>query len=96
MGNHMEDKVALHSLLEKQGNIFSRRLIKVMRISECTEAPQQLLQNLAATYQNRIELRLKSMSARHEAILMVVLGIIIGTLVIAMYLPIFKLGSAVG
>lgn len=96
LGNNMGGDKPLHSLLEGQGNIFSSRLIKVMRISDRADVPQQLLQNLATSYQKRVVLRLKTMSALHEVFLMVILGILIGSLVIAMYLPIFQMGSVVG
>ncbi len=96
IGNNIGDDSPLHSLLEKQGNLFSSRLARVVRMSERADIPQQLLQNLATSYQGRIELRLKTMSALHEVFIMVILGMIVGTLVIAMYLPIFKMGSAIG
>ena len=51
--------------------------------------------SVADTYDDEVETTLSSLTSLMEPLLMVFLGLIIGSIVVAMYLPIFKLGTVV-
>ncbi|MHB1480106.1 MAG: type II secretion system F family protein, partial [Acidithiobacillus ferrooxidans] len=50
---------------------------------------------VADFYENEVEEAVSRLSTLMEPMIMVVLGIIVGTLVVAMYMPIFKMGAVV-
>jgi type IV pilus assembly protein PilC len=54
-----------------------------------------MLSKVAEFYEDEVDAAVASLSSLMEPIIMVILGGLIGGLVIAMYLPIFKLGSVV-
>ena len=54
-----------------------------------------MLISVADTYDDEVEVTLETLTSLMEPFLIVFMGIIIGTIVIAMYLPIFQLGSVV-
>ena len=54
-----------------------------------------MLSKVADFYEEEVDNAVKSLSSLMEPIIMAVLGVIIGGLVIAMYLPIFKMGQVV-
>jgi type IV pilus assembly protein PilC len=67
----------------------------MVAIGEESGALDQMLSKVAEFYEDEVDVAVASLSSLMEPIIMVVLGGLIGGLVIAMYLPIFKLGSVV-
>jgi type IV pilus assembly protein PilC len=65
-------------------------------IGEQSGALEEMLSKVADFYDREVDDMVESLSSLLEPIIMVILGVLIGTLVVAMYLPIFKLGSVVG
>ena len=55
-----------------------------------------MLGNVADIYEENVDTAVDGMSALMEPLIMAVLGVLIGGLVIAMYLPIFSMGQVVG
>jgi type IV pilus assembly protein PilC len=55
-----------------------------------------MLAKIADFYEEEVDSAVASMKQLIEPLMILVLGVIIGALVIAMYLPIFKMGSIVG
>ena len=51
---------------------------------------------VAVYYENEVDNAVEGLTSLMEPIIMVILGLLIGGLVIAMYLPIFQLGSVIG
>jgi type IV pilus assembly protein PilC len=68
---------------------------QMVAIGEESGALDQMLSKVAEFYEDEVDLAVASLSSLMEPIIMVILGGLIGGLVIAMYLPIFKLGSVV-
>jgi type IV pilus assembly protein PilC len=64
-------------------------------IGEETGALDAMLGKVADFYEQEVDDAVEALSSLMEPIIMVVLGTLIGGMVIAMYLPIFKLGGAV-
>jgi type IV pilus assembly protein PilC len=79
------------SMLES--HIFPSMVVQMIAIGEETGSLDSMLVKVANIYEEEVDLAVDSMSTLLEPLIMVFLGTIVGGLVIAMYLPIFKLGS---
>jgi type IV pilus assembly protein PilC len=56
----------------------------------------EMLESVANTYDDEVESMLATLTSLMEPFLMVFLGVVIGGIVVAMFLPIFQMGSVVG
>jgi len=65
-------------------------------IGEESGALDSMLSKVADFYEAEVDDAVEALSSLMEPIIMVVLGVLIGGLVVALYLPIFKLGQVVG
>jgi type IV pilus assembly protein PilC len=70
-------------------------VIQMVSIGEETGALDSMLSKVADFFEAEVDDAVDALSSLMEPIIMVVLGTLIGGMVIAMYLPIFKLGAAV-
>ncbi len=75
--------------------IFPSMVTQMVAIGEESGALDQMLRKVAEFYEEEVDTAVASLSSLMEPIIMVILGGLIGGLVVAMYLPIFKLGSVV-
>ena len=76
--------------------IFPPMVIQMISVGEATGALDSMLSKIANFYDDEIDVAVDSMTALLEPIMMVFLGGVVGGMIIAMYLPIFKLASVVG
>ena len=76
-------------------HIFPPMVTQMVAIGEESGALDQMLHKVAEIYEDEVDVAVASLSSLMEPIIMVILGGLIGGLVVAMYLPIFKLGSVV-
>lgn len=76
-------------------NVFPNMVTQMVSIGEESGALDGMLGKVADFYEEEVDEAVKSLSSLMEPMIMVILGVLIGGLVIAMYLPIFKLGSVV-
>ena len=76
-------------------NVFPSMVAQMVAIGEESGALDQMLRKVAESYEEEVDAAVASLSSLMEPVIMVILGLLIGGLVIAMYLPIFKLGSVV-
>ena len=76
-------------------NVFPSMVIQMVQIGEETGALDSMLSKVADFYEAEVDDAVDALSSLMEPIIMVVLGTLIGGMVVAMYLPIFKLGGAV-
>ncbi|UAN35747.1 protein transport protein HofC [Enterobacter asburiae] len=74
--------------------IFTPLCIQLLRTGEMSGALDIMLANLARHHTEQTFQRADNLAALLEPVLLIVTGVIIGTLVVAMYLPIFHLGDA--
>jgi type IV pilus assembly protein PilC len=79
----------------QNANVFPSMVIQMCSIGEETGALDAMLSKVADFYEQEVDDAVEALSSLMEPIIMVVLGTLIGGMVIAMYLPIFKLGQAV-
>jgi len=80
----------------KESGVFPPMTVQMIQIGESTGALDSMLNKIADFYEEDVDTMVGNLTALLEPVLMVFLGIILGALVIAMYLPIFQLGSVVG
>jgi type IV pilus assembly protein PilC len=76
-------------------NVFPADMLQMVSIGEESGALDSMLSKVADIYEGQVDDSVDAMSSLMEPVIMVVLGVLIGGLVIAMYLPIFQMGSIV-
>jgi type IV pilus assembly protein PilC len=89
-----EGKTIAAPLMEKQ--IFPKMVIQMIAVGESTGALDIMLGKIADFYDDEVDAAVDGLSAMMEPLIMVVLGGIIGSVMIAMYMPIFSVADGVG
>lgn len=77
-------------------NRFPSMAIQMVAIGEESGALDSMLDKVATHYENEVDNAVDGLTSMMEPLIMAVLGVLVGGLVIAMYLPIFQMGSIVG
>ncbi|HZX30567.1 MAG TPA: type II secretion system F family protein [Rhodocyclaceae bacterium] len=80
----------------QNSNLFPNMVTQMVAIGEESGALDSMLSKVADFFEAEVDDAVEAMSSLMEPMIMVILGGLIGGLVIAMYLPIFKMGSVVG
>ena len=80
-------------LTMRQQNLFPHMVIQMTGIGEESGALDELLAKVADFYEEEVNNAIEVLSSLIEPMIMVVIGVLVGSLVIAMYLPIFKLAA---
>jgi type IV pilus assembly protein PilC len=75
--------------------VFPNMVVQMVSIGEESGALDAMLSKVADFFEAEVDDQVEALSSLMEPMIMVVLGTLIGGMVIAMYLPIFKLGQAV-
>lgn len=75
--------------------LFPAMVIQMVAIGEESGTLETMLSKVADFYEEEVDNAVDSLSSLLEPFILVILGVLVGGLVVAMYLPIFKLGSAV-
>jgi len=94
----MRDDVSTGTQLNKamaDTELFPNMVVQMVAIGEESGSLDAMLAKVADFYEREVDDAVDNMTALMEPAIMVILGGLIGTLVIAMYLPIFKLGAVV-
>jgi len=79
----------------QNANVFPNMVLQMCSIGEETGALDSMLSKVADFFEGEVDDAVEALSSLMEPLIMVVLGTLIGGMVVAMYLPIFKLGQAV-
>ncbi len=77
----------------QEAKIFPNMLIQMVSIGEESGSLDSMLSKVADFYEREVDDAVEGISSLMEPLIMVVLGTLIGGIVVAMYLPIFKMGS---
>jgi type IV pilus assembly protein PilC len=93
--NTVERGEPLSSALIKY-RAFPKLLVHMMAAGEKTGKIDEMMQNIADFYDDEVDVMLDGLTALIEPMLMIFLGVIIGSIVISMFLPMFKLPAIVG
>jgi type IV pilus assembly protein PilC len=94
----MRDEVATGQRLQRSmenTGLFPNMVIQMIAVGEEAGALDAMSGKVATFYEAEVDNAVDSMSSLLEPLIMAILGILVGGLVIAMYLPIFKLGAVV-
>src|ERR1039457_6039279 len=95
----MRDEVAtgqrLQRAMENTG-LFPNMVVQMIAVGEESGSLDAMSGKVAEFYEAEVDNAVDAMSSLLEPLIMVILGVLVGGLVIAMYLPIFKLGQVVG
>jgi type IV pilus assembly protein PilC len=79
----------------KSTGLFPNMLLQMMSIGEESGALDDMLDKVATHYEEAVDNAVDSLSSLMEPMIMAILGVLVGGLMIAMYLPIFMLGSVI-
>ncbi len=77
-------------------NLFPSMMIQMVGIGEEAGSLEEMLDKVATYYENEVDNAVDGLTSLMEPMIMAFLGIVIGGLVVAMYLPIFQMGQVVG
>jgi type IV pilus assembly protein PilC len=94
----MRDEIATGTQLQvsmRDTNLFPNMVVQMVAIGEESGALDAMLGKVADWYEQEVDDAVDALTSLLEPMIMAVLGVIIGGLVIAMYLPIFKMGQVV-
>jgi type IV pilus assembly protein PilC len=94
----MRDEIATGQQLQvamRDTNLFPNMVVQMVAIGEESGSIDSMLGKVADFYEREVDDAVDGLSSLMEPLIMAVLGVLIGGLVIAMYLPIFKLGQVV-
>ena len=95
----MREEVATGQRLQfamQQTTLFPHMVQQMVAIGEESGAIDAMLAKVADFYEEDVDNLIDNLSSLMEPLIMVVLGILVGGLIVAMYLPIFKMGAAIG
>ena len=78
-----------------ESGVFPSMVVQMIGVGEQTGAMDAMLQKIADFYEEEVDAAVGALTSLIEPIMMAFLGIVVGGLIVAMYLPIFKLASNV-
>lgn len=81
--------------LEESG-AFTPMAVRMVEVGEQTGALDEMLARVADFYEQEVDTALEAVVAMVEPVMIVVLGVVVGGMIVAMYLPIFEMVTAVG
>ena len=79
-----------------EAGVFPSMVVQMIGVGEATGAMDTMLNKIADFYEEEVDVAVDGLTSMIEPILMVVIGGIVGTMMVAMYLPMFSMGNAVG
>ena len=88
-GSTLSESLASHP-------IFSDKMIALVKVAEQTNQTEFIFDRLNVQYHEQVKRQSKMMSTIMEPLIIVFVGIMVGVILIAMYLPMFKLGTVLG
>ena len=94
----MRDSVSIGQQLNfamRQSNLFPDMVVQMVAIGEEAGSLSDMLSKIADFYEEELDTTIAALTTMIEPLIMAILGVLIGGLIVAMYLPIFKLGAAI-
>ncbi len=88
-GGHLSDPL-------KKSGIFPNMVTSMISVGEETGALDTMLSKIADFYDQEVDAAVKGLTSMIEPIVIVVMGVVIGTIVICMFLPMFSMGELAG
>lgn len=97
--NQIKEDVATGQQLNfsmRNTGVFPNMVLQMVAIGEESGALDEMLDKSASYYEEQVDNAVDGLTSLMEPMIMAVLGVVIGGLIVAMYLPIFQLGKVVG
>ncbi len=94
----MRDEVATGQRLQRameNTDLFPNMVVQMIAVGEESGSLDDMASKVADFYEDDVDAAVDSMSSLLEPLIMLILGVLVGGLVIAMYLPIFKMGAVI-
>jgi type IV pilus assembly protein PilC len=93
-----EDVAVGHQLqlAMRQTNLFPNMVVQMVAIGEESGALDKMLFKVAEFYEQEVNNAVDALASLMEPFIMIIIGVIVGSMVVGMYLPIFKLAAVVG
>ncbi len=79
-----------------RAKVFPAMVVSMISVGEATGALDNMLNKIADFYDDEVDSAVAALTSMLEPMLMIFLGITVGFVIVAMYMPIFQMGSAVG
>lgn len=80
----------------KKQKIFDNKIISLLIVAEETNKTEYVFQKLYAQYSRDLELQARNLTNVINPLLTIIVGLLVGVILIAMYLPMFRLSSVMG
>jgi len=80
----------------KRANIFPPMVIQMISVGEETGGLDTMLNKIADFYDQEVDTAVKGLTSMIEPLIIIILGVVVGTIVIAMFMPMFSMGEMVG
>ncbi len=77
-------------------NVFPSMVVQMIGVGEATGAMDTMLNKIADFYEEEVDVAIDGLTSMIEPLMMIFIGGIVGGMMVAMYLPIFAMGQAVG
>jgi type IV pilus assembly protein PilC len=77
-------------------NVFPLMVVSMIEVGEETGALPEMLARVAKVYEEEVDLAVEAMTSLIEPLMIVVLGVLIGGIVLAMFMPLIKLIDSLG
>jgi len=94
----MRDEVSTGQRLQQameNTDLFPNMVIQMIAVGEESGSLDQMSSKVADFYEEDVDNAVDNLSSLLEPMIMSILGVLVGGLVVAMYLPIFKMGSVI-
>jgi type IV pilus assembly protein PilC len=79
-----------------RAKVFPPMVVSMISVGEATGALDSMLNKIADFYDDEVDSAVAALTSLLEPMLMIFLGVVVGFVIVAMYMPIFQMGSAVG
>jgi type IV pilus assembly protein PilC len=79
-----------------KAKVFPAMVVSMISVGEATGALDNMLNKIADFYDDEVDTAVAALTSMLEPMLMIFLGVVVGFVIVAMYMPIFQMGSAVG
>jgi type IV pilus assembly protein PilC len=86
---------SLHSALSAY-SIYNKKMVNMIKVAEDVNKLDEMLAKISVQLSDETEHQIELFNKLLEPILIVILGFVVGTILVAMYLPLFQLGSQIG
>lgn len=96
IARELERGACLSDAMERFAELYDRRLIALLRVGEQTGRLPDMLRREGDVLTGELEHRLRSLGSLLEPVLILLVGLLVAVILIAMYLPMFRLGGIMG